>query len=73
VRQTIGWAVAALIVLAAGFGSERPPHGSEIATFIRRRSWRVQESVEAQTTLDEEQRKWVEEAQKMEREIRLWK
>ena len=69
--RQIGWAAAALMLLIAGFARSSAARELKIGYIHSQKILgEFQESVEAQRTLDEEQRKWVEEAQKKEREIK---
>jgi len=69
--RQIGWAVAALMLLVAGFARSGAARELKIGYIHSQKILaEFQESIEAQRTLDEEQRKWAEEAQKKEREIK---
>lgn len=68
--RKLGWAVAALLLIA-GFARSSAARELKIGYIHSQKILAdFQESIEAQKTLDEEQRKWVEEAQKKEQAIK---
>ena len=69
--RQIGMAAAAIFLLTAGFARIAAARELKIGYIHSQKILaEFQESIEAQRTLDEEQRKWVEEAQKKESAIK---